>query len=136
MNPTQATPKAGVLEKIVVNLFTPLDIITYAAREATKKISFGRLGIYSMTEKNFAAFEMLPEGGNPLTCKVRAYERLLRLLQAEHVNARKIDSIARPYMLTPCGRIDVMLAMKRGLLNTAQYTELSRKYHVIWNAQK
>ena len=135
MKPAQDMPKASVLEKIVVNLFTPADMMAWMVCKAIEKVSFGRLSTYTTTEKDSAAREMFSDGGNHFQCKVRSYERLLRLLQDGH-NEEITERMARPYMITPCGRIDVLLAKKRGLLDPAHYEELNMKYPVVWNVRK
>ena len=118
-------PKASALEKVVVNLFTPIDLIRDGMKATSDRIRFIPFHFYSSGRKILPAEEKWQS--SYFTYKIRAYERLLRLLQVTY-DERTIGA----YMHSPCGRIDVLLAMRRGLLNTKQYAELSQKYPIAW----
>ena len=103
--PAQTALKASTLEKIVVNAFTPLDYLFFLGC-----LGQGTVGGVQLGYNIFAG-------------KISAYKRLLESLQQGYDKR-----VAGLYMDSLCGRIDVLLAMRRGLLSREQYEELKREY--------
>ena len=94
--------KINVYEKVMVNIFTPLDYLA----------SF--LGA-SKTEVD----SLNDVAENIFIHKVRAYERLLKYLKKED-DLR----IARKYTNSVCGRLQLRLAVRRGFMSREQYVSL------------
>ncbi|MBN2454329.1 hypothetical protein JXB11_02175 [Candidatus Woesearchaeota archaeon] len=91
--------KATLLEKIVVNVFTPADYILSAFND--KVMPDGR-----------DAVEI-----NMFKDKVISYERLITRIERRYASGKGYTpNLIKKYDGSICGKIDIMLAKRRGLI--------------------
>jgi hypothetical protein len=95
----------SLYERIHINKFTPFDYI----------IDF--LGIIEVRAG------VTGRQGGMFKTKLEYYERLLNSLENGYD-----ERIIAKYMKTPCGRTQVKLAARRGLLPLDEYCSLKKKY--------
>ncbi len=100
------------LEKIIVNLYTPLDKLGSILPKKT---------IDYLTKK----FDKIPENCLQQTSekKIRHYKQLINHL----ANGEIDEKFLFLYTYNPCGRLQLTLAKSRGYLSKEQYQKLKRK---------
>jgi hypothetical protein len=101
------------LEKIAVNLYTPIDKLGHLLPKAT---------LDKLTKK----YDKLPENCLQRTSKkkINHYRLLINYLGNKPFN----EKFMLMYMHNPCGRLQLSLAESRGYLSKEQHNSLKRKY--------
>ena len=103
--------KSSLLEKLIVNACSPLDYSLNFIGCLTE-FPLDPARAKSRMKKNY------------WNRKVRDYERLLNALS----NGKEKVEVGRNYMKTPCGRLQVGLALVKGLIRFEEYRELLKHY--------
>ena len=97
-----------LIERLSINRFNFLDCIL-------QSIPFVDVGGITSNKRELS----LPEQ------KIKDYKRLIETLDAGYN-----EEVLGLYMVSPCGRVQVRNAMKRGLLTENQYSKLKNKYKI------
>lgn len=102
-----------ILEKIAINLYTPIDKLGYLL---PKKV------LDNLAKK----YDKLPENCIHGTSrkKIHSYRLLINRLSNRPYN----ETFMQGYMKNPCGRLQLAVAEHRGYLSKEQHMELQNKY--------
>ncbi len=101
-----------ILEKCIVNLYTPLDKLAHLIPKKTLEL---------LTKK----YDKLPENCLQETSKkkIQSYKLLINRLSNRPYNERFMLA----YTHNPCGRLQLFLAEQRGYLSKEQHKALFKK---------
>lgn len=100
--------KISRLEKLIVNVLSPLDLLSNRLALCFGDIQQEKSWRYIVRQKNVA------------------YERLLRGLEFGYN-----ENLVYDYMTSPCGRIQARLAVQRGLIAKLDYSRLKKETFVF-----